>query len=315
MVNPAHRKNVPGRQTDVKDAEWIADLLRHGLLTPSFIPDKPQRELRELTRQRTRWLAERSREVNRIQKVLEGANIKLRSVATDVLGVSARAMIEGLIAGTASPKARADLARGRLKQKHDALIPALTGQVGPHQCFWLQQLLRHIDELDAHIAATDQEVTRRVDPQQATIALPDTIPGIDRRTAEAVVAEIGTDLTRFPDANHWAAWAGAERKRRQAPEKYHPQGQSRPAGRLGVGRVGGQSHQDHVFRGTLPAVDQTAAQKQSDHRPGASDPGHHLPRHHHGPTVKNWGRPIMTSGNAPTSSPGPCDDWSAWAFV
>ncbi|PSR32203.1 MAG: hypothetical protein C7B46_15420 [Sulfobacillus benefaciens] len=116
VVNPAHMKNVPGRKTDIKDAEWISDLLRHGLLTPSFIPDKPQRELRELTRQRTRWLAERSREVNRIQKVLEGANIKLSSVATDVLGVSGRAMIAGLIAGDASPEALADLARGRLKQ-------------------------------------------------------------------------------------------------------------------------------------------------------------------------------------------------------
>ena len=208
VVNPAHMRNVPGRKTDVKDAAWIAELLRHGLLTPSFIPDKPQRELRELTRQRTRWLAERAREVNRVQKVLEGANIKLASVATDVLGVSGRAMLEGLIAGDASPEALADLARGRLKQKHTALIPALTGQMGDHQRFLLRRLLDHIDYLDRTIVATDTEIARRLDPQQARIALLDTIPGIDRRTAEAILAELGSDLARFADADHLTAWAG-----------------------------------------------------------------------------------------------------------
>ncbi len=176
VVNPAHMKNVPGRKTDVKDATWIADLLRHGLLTPSFIPDKPQRELRELTRQRTQWLAERARDINRVQKVLEGANIKLASVATDELGVSGRAMLDRLVAGETDPV-------GRLRAKYDALVPALHGLMGTHQRFLLDQLLGHIDELTARIASLDAEIVRRVDPQAATIALLCTIPGISRRTA------------------------------------------------------------------------------------------------------------------------------------
>lgn len=208
VVNPAHMKNVPGRKTDVKDATWIAELLRHGLLTPSFIPDKPQRELRELTRQRTQWVAERSRDVNRIQKVLEGANIKLASIATDVLGVSGRAMLKRLIAGETDPEALADLAVGRLKAKRDHLIPALQGHVGAHQQFLLQQLLTHVDQLTQLIEALDTEIAHRVDPYEATITLLCTIPGISRRTAEVIVAELGTDLTRFPDADHVAAWAG-----------------------------------------------------------------------------------------------------------
>ena len=254
VVNPAHMKNVPGRKTDVKDAAWIAELLRHGLLTPSFIPDKPQRELRELTRQRTRWLAERSREVNRIQKVLEGANIKLSSVATDVLGVSGRAMIAGLIAGQASPAGLADLARGRLKAKHAALIPALTGHVGPHQRFLLQQLLTHIDELDAHIVATDAEVIRRLDAQQATIARLDTIPGIDRRTAEGVLAEIGTDLTRFPDADHLAAWAGLAPGQNESAGKRRASGtrKGNPALRAALALAAwAASHTQNTFLGAL----------------------------------------------------------------
>jgi len=208
VVNPAHMKNVPGRKTDVKDATWIADLLRHGLLTPSFIPDKPQRELREITRQRTQWLAERARDINRVQKVLEGANIKLASVATDVLGVSGRAMLDRLVAGETDPAILADLAVGRLRAKYDALMPALQGLMGDHQRFLLGQLLGHIDELTTRIASLDEEIVRRVDPQEATIRLLCTIPGISRRTAEVIVAELGTDMARFPDADHAAAWAG-----------------------------------------------------------------------------------------------------------
>ncbi len=208
VVNPAHMKNVLGRKTDVKDTQWIADLLRHGLLQPSFIPDKAQRELRELTRQRTRWVEERAREVNRVQKVLEGANIKLSAVVSDVLGVSGRAMLQALIAGDQAPEAMAGLAQGRLKQKQAALVPALTGAVGPHQQFLLAQLLEHIDELDRHLKAVDAEIGRRVTEHEGLIALLDTIPGIDRRTAEAILAEIGTTVDRFASAAHLAAWGG-----------------------------------------------------------------------------------------------------------
>ena len=223
VVNPAHIKQVPGRKTDIQDAEWIADLLRHGLLTPSFIPDRPQRELRELTRQRTQWLAERSREVNRVQKVLEGANIKLSSVVTDVLGVSGRRMLDALVAGTTDPATLAALADPRLRATPAVLQAALTGAMGAHQRFLLGQLLQHIDELTAHVAALDEEITRRVDPQAATIALLDTIPGIDRRTAEAIVAEVGTDVARFPSADHLAAWAGL------APGQHESAGKRRQA--------------------------------------------------------------------------------------
>lgn len=208
VVNPAHMKNVLGRKTDVKDTQWIADLLRHGLLQPSFIPDKAQRELRELTRQRTRWVEERAREVNRVQKVLEGANIKLSAVVSDVLGVSGRAMLQALIAGDQAPEAMAGLAQGRLKQKQAALVPALTGAVGPHQQFLLAQLLEHIDELDRHLKAVDAEIGRRVTEHEGLIALLDTIPGIDRRTAEAILAEIGTTVDRVASAAHLAAWGG-----------------------------------------------------------------------------------------------------------
>jgi transposase len=208
VVNPAHMKNVAGRKTDVKDATWIADLLRHGLLAPSFIPDKPQRELRELTRQRTQWIAERSRDVNRIQKVLEGANIKLASVVTDVLGVSGRAMLDRLVAGETDPEILANLAVGRLRAKLDALLPALQGLMGDHQRFLLHQLLTHVDQLTDLIDGLDAEIARRVDEMEATIQRVCTIPGISRRTAEVIVAELGTDLTRFPDADHAAAWAG-----------------------------------------------------------------------------------------------------------
>jgi transposase len=144
VVNAQHIKAVPGRKTDVRDAEWIADLLRHGLLSPSFIPAQPERELRELTRYRTSLLQARSAEVNRIQKVLEGANIKLASVASNVVGASGRAMLEALIGGQADPEAMSKLAIGRLREKHDSLVEALEGRVGPHQRFLLTVQLRQV---------------------------------------------------------------------------------------------------------------------------------------------------------------------------
>lgn len=254
VVNPAHMKNVPGRKTDINDATWIADLLRHGLLTPSFIPDKPQRELRELTRQRTQWLAERARDINRVQKVLEGANIKLASVATDVMGVSGRAMLDRLVAGETDPEVLADLAVGRLRAKHDALVPALQGRMGAHQRFLLGQLLGHIDELTARITTLDEEIVRRVDPQEATIRLLCTIPGLSRRLAEVIVAELGTDLSRFPDAEHVAAWAGL------APGQNESAGKRKRAGTRRGNRALRQalvlaawaaSHTKQTFVGTL----------------------------------------------------------------
>jgi transposase len=208
VVNAQHVKQVPGRKTDVRDAEWLCDLLRHGLLRASFIPDKEQRERRELVRYRKTLVRERASEVNRIQKVLEGANIKLASVATDVLGVSGRRMLEALVAGAADAPALADLAKGRLRRKRAALEEALTGRVGPHQRFLLREQLAHLDELDARIARVSAELEARLRPFAAALAALQTIPGVGRGTAEAIVCELGADLRRFPTAGHLASWAG-----------------------------------------------------------------------------------------------------------
>ena len=208
LVNARHIKQVPGRKTDVKDCEWIADLLRHGLLHPSFVPDRPQRELRELTRYRTTLIRERAAEANRLQKTLEGANIKLGSVATDVLGVSGRHMLAALVAGTSDPASLAELARGKLRDKLPLLERALTGRVGAHQRFLLAQQLAHLESLDELIERLNAEVSARLRPFVTALARLDTIPGVGQRTAETLVAELGTDLHRFPTAAHLASWAG-----------------------------------------------------------------------------------------------------------
>jgi len=208
VVNAAHIKQVPGRKTDVKDAEWIADLLRHGLLRASFIPDRPQRELRELTRYRTSLIRERAAEVNRVQKVLEGANIKLAAVASDLTGVSGRAMLAALLDGHMDAAAMAQLAQGKLRAKIPQLEQALVGQFGAHQRFMIAQQLVHIDTLDEIIARVSVEIAERVHPFAQEIAQLDSITGVGQRTAEAVVAEVGVDMTRFPTADHLTSWAG-----------------------------------------------------------------------------------------------------------
>jgi len=175
VVNAQHIKNVPGRKTDVKDAEWIAGLLRHGLLKGSFIPNREQRELRELIRYRRSLIEERAREVSRIQKVLEGANIKLSSVASNVLGKSGRAMIEAMIAGETNPEALAELAKRKLKSKKEDLKRALNGLMGPHQKLMLGAQLRHIDYLDEEIVRLDEEIKKRMLPFEEDLELLDTI--------------------------------------------------------------------------------------------------------------------------------------------
>jgi transposase len=208
LVNAAHVKVVPGRKRDVGDAEWLAQLLRHGLLRPSFVPDRPQRELRELTRYRSSLVRERTAEVNRLQKTLEGANIKLASVVSDVTGVSARAMLAELVAGQEDAAALADLAVGQLRGKLPELERALTGRMSAHQRFLLAQQLAHIDFLDAQVDALSQEIAGRLAPFEAQVRLLDSLPGIARWSAEVILAEIGTDMGRFPSAGHLASWAG-----------------------------------------------------------------------------------------------------------
>lgn len=207
VVNAAHIKAVPGRKTDVKDAQWIADLLRHGLLRGSFIPERPQRELRELVRYRRTLLRQRAQVINRIQQVLEGANIKLSSVASNIVGVSGRAMLQALVAGEEDPQALAALAKGRLREKAPALEEALRGRIGPHQRLLLRSQLRHLDFLDAEIGQLDQEVAARMGPFEAALQVADGIPGVGLCTAQEVLAEVGTDMSRFPTAEHLASWA------------------------------------------------------------------------------------------------------------
>lgn len=208
VANAQHIKQVPGRKTDVNDAAWIAGLLRHGLLRPSFIPERTQRELRDLTRYRRSLVDAHTAEVNRLQKTLEGANLKLASVVGDITGQSAHAMLEQLVAGTTDAAVLARCARGKLKAKIPELEAALAGSVGPHLRFMVAQHLALLDDLETRIAACDAEVGRRLAPFEAEVALLDTIPGVGRRTAEELVAEIGVNMAQFPTAAHLASWAG-----------------------------------------------------------------------------------------------------------
>jgi transposase len=208
VVNAQHIKAVPGRKTDVTDAEWIADLYRHGLVRGSFIPSRDQRELRELVRYRRSLNDELSREVNRVQKVLEGANIKLSSVATDVNGKSGRAIIKDLIKGEASIEEMSDLAKGRLRSKMDLLKKSLNGLIGPHQKMMLEAQIQHIDFLEQQIQHMSKEIETRMRPFDEAINRLDEIPGLGRISAEQVLCVIGLDMSRFPSDKHIASWMG-----------------------------------------------------------------------------------------------------------
>jgi transposase len=206
--NARHIRNVPGRKTDVKDAEWIADLVRHGLIAKSFVPPKPLRELRELMRYRRKLVESQAAERNRLLKLLESANIKLASVASDVFGVSGMLMLKALLAGETAAEAMADLARGQLRRKHAALVLALDGRVEEHHRFLLGLQLGRIETIAQDIAALDHRVTERVQPYAVELALLMQIPGVDWVAAVAILAEIGTDMGVFLSAFHLAAWAG-----------------------------------------------------------------------------------------------------------
>jgi len=208
LVNPAHIKAVPGRKTDCKDAEWIADLLQHGLLKPSFIPDRGQQELRELTRYRKALIEERAREVNRIQKVLEGANIKLGSVVSNVLGVSGTRIVRALADGMTDPTQLAALADDRLRATPEELQRALQGLMGAHQQFLWRQQLSHLQALDRQIAQLDAEVDARLAPFAAARELLESIPGVGRRTADVILVEIGPTVTAFRSPAALAKWVG-----------------------------------------------------------------------------------------------------------
>ena len=207
VVNARDMKAVPGRKTDMYDAEWIADLLRHGLLKPSLIPTAEQRQLRDLTRYRTCLTQERTRSANRIQKVLEDANIKLAVVATDLNGVSAHDMLDAIVRGEENPDVLASMARGKLKNKHDELVRALEGKVKTHHRFMLAELLTHIDFLDDAISRISKEIEEQLRPFEDLVVLLDTIIGVGRILAQIFLAEFGLMIDHFPSHGHLASWA------------------------------------------------------------------------------------------------------------
>jgi transposase len=228
--NAKHIRNVPGRKTDVKDSEWIADLVRHGLIAKSFVPPRPLRELRELLRYRRKLTESQTAERNRLLKLLETANIKLASVASDVFGVSGRAMLRALIAGEASPEAMADLARGQLRRKRADLILALDGRLEEHHRYLLAVQLRRLEAIEADIAGLDQRIGERLEPYSAPHALLMQIPGVDWVVAAVLIAEIGVDMSVFLSVYHLSAWAGV------CPGSYESAGRQK-SGRARKGNV------------------------------------------------------------------------------
>lgn len=207
VVNARHLRQVPGRKTDESDAEWIAKLMSYGLLERSFIPEESQRDLRDLTRYRTRLKQEKSSAANRLHKILEDANIKLTSVATSIQGVSARLMLEALIADEQSPEEMAQLAQKRMRSKIPQLIDALTGQVREHHRFMLQELLYQLDSLNQRIEALDQRIAELTEPHADLMERLDAITGVGPRTVEVILAEIGPSVDSWPSAKKLAAWA------------------------------------------------------------------------------------------------------------
>jgi transposase len=221
LVNARHVKQVPGRKTDVSDAAWICQLAEAGLLRASFVPPKPIRALRNLTRYRKTQIQERQREANRLHKALEDTGIKLDCVATDILGASGRAMLAALIEGTTDPEILADLAKGRLRAKIPALREALEGRFDHLHSVWVGAILAHVDFLDEQIASLSATIEEQIAPFASAVELLRSIPGVQRRSAEVIVAEIGTDMSRFPSAKHLASWAG------QCPGNDHSAGKRR----------------------------------------------------------------------------------------
>jgi transposase len=222
LVNARHVKNLPGRKTDVSDAQWLAQLGAHGLVRGSLVPPEPVRNLRDLTRTRTRFIRERAREVQRLEKLLEDAGIKLSAVASDITGVSGRAMLEALIAGQDDPAVLADLAKRRMRSKIPELIEALTGRFREHHGFLARLHLDHIDRLTASIDALAERISQMITPFQREVELLATIPGIARHNAEVIVAEIGGHIDCFPSAAHLASWAGV------APGQHESAGKKKP---------------------------------------------------------------------------------------
>ena len=281
LVNAQHVKNVPGRKTDTSDAQWLCQLLECGLLRPSFVPPKPIRELRDLTRYRKALIRERASEANRLQKTLEDAGIKLSSVATDVLGVSGRLMLDALVSGTRDPDVLAELAKGALRKKIPALKRALAGAFKPHHALIVAHILAHLDYLDEAIANLTGEVERRLAPFARKAELLTTITGVAARNSQVILAELGPDMSRFPSDRHAASWVaicpGNDRVRRQAPLRQDPQRQPAPA--RGADRVGQRRRplQEHLPARPIRAGQTPPRPQEGDRRRRPLDPDRRPP--------------------------------------
>jgi len=224
LCNAQHLKNVPGRKTDLSDAEWLADVAAHGMVRPSFVPPPQIRELREVSRYRKTQVDARAKEIQRLEKVLQDAGVKITSVASAVWSMSSRQIVEALIAGTRDPKVLAQMANGRMRAKIPALEEALSGHFGAHHAVVCRQIIDHIDFLDRSITALTEEITTRLVPFEAAVTIVSSVPGISRTTAEVIVAETGADMSRFPSPGQLCAWAGV------SPASYESAGKRRPAG-------------------------------------------------------------------------------------
>lgn len=275
LVNARQVKNLPGRKTDVSDAAWLAQLGSHGLVRASFVPPLPARELRDLTRARTQLTRERTQVVQRLEKLLEDASIKLSAVVSDLMGVSGRAMLRALIDGQLDPQILADLAKRRMRSKVPELSQALTGRFREHHAFLTRLYLDQYDQLSAAINQLTTRVEETMAPFQPALDLLDTIPGVNRAVAEVIVAETGGDMTRFPSAKHLAAWAGLcpgqhESAGRVGSTRVRP-GNPYLKGALGMAAFGAAQTKDSYLQGTLQAVDRTPRPDESTNRRRALD--------------------------------------------
>src|SRR5438105_3763570 len=270
LANAAHVKNVPGRKTDVNDATWLADLMAHGLIRGSFVPDEPTQEMRNFLRTRKQFVRERSSHVQRIQKTVEDANVKLDSVITDIMGLSGRRMIEALIAGETDPFALAVLAHRRIRASQAELEAALRGRVTDHHRFMLRLLLQHIDAIEAAIGQIDQEVDAHVEPFRTAIEILSSIPGISDLSAGVIVAEIGIDMNRFPTEGHLISWAGlcprndesAGKRRSTRMRKGAPLAENHPHPM----RLGRSKNQGQLPPGPVPAFASPTRSEEGDRR-------------------------------------------------
>src|SRR4051794_29525346 len=307
LLNARHMRAVPGRKTDMTDAEWICDRVAHGLVRPSLVPPPPIRRLRDLTRRRTILRGDRSREKQRMEKLLDDAGIKLSVVASDIFSKSGRAMLEALIAGERDPATLAELARGRLRVKIGALTEALAGRFAEHHAFLARMILAHIDAISAMLTELGARIDEELAPYRTQVELLTSVDGVDTRTAQVIIAEIGVDMSHFPTAAHLASWAGVcpgnKQDRRQGQDRTHPPGQP-----LAEVRPRHRRPRRHPQEGLLPArplrPHRTTTRRQTRAGRGRAQPaGHHLARAEHPDPLPRPRRRLLPAPGQPRTLP------------